>query len=199
MKKILIAAVTLLCLTGTAVAQRHIEYRWHGFYGVVDLSYGFNLNRAPGLNGATDTANVFAMGFSSGYQFSKETGVGLGFTYISDPQGAYTQLPVYVELRSHFMHTRICPYTALQVGYSLPLGASSENPIRTITEGGLYFGLDVGGRYAINRNFAVAGHVGYKILQSNKFKRYEVGSATLPYLEDPLVLHMLFIGFGLYF
>ncbi len=197
MKKAVIVAAALLCLAGTAAAQRHVEYKWRGFYGVVDLSYGFNLNRGVGLNGAADTASVFGLSFSSGYQFSKYTGVGLGFTYISDPKGGYTQLPIYAELRSHFMHGNLMPYGAMQVGYTLPVGASSEPPGIEIVEGGLYFGLEGGVRYALSHNFAVGGHVGYKMLQANKARRTDATNS--PYLEDPMVLHMLFVGVNFYF
>ena len=201
MKKTIIAAVALLCLIGTAAAQRHVEYRWRGFYGTLDMSYGFNLNRGEGLNGVADTAGMLGMGFSAGFQFSKEAGVGVGFTYLADPSGAYTQLPVYVELRSHLSRGQLTPYTALQVGYTMPLGSSSEPPSIEITEGGLYFGLDLGARYALNRNFAVGGHVGYKLLQSIKLKRSMINEFgdEVPYLEDAVVLHMLFIGACLYF
>lgn len=197
MKRLAIAAVVLLCLAGTATAQRHVEYKWRGFYGVVDMSYGFNVNRSVGINGVADSASVLGVSLGCGFQFSKETGVGLGVTYVADPSGAYTQMPLYVELRSHFTRGRITPYTAIQAGYSLAVGASSEPPSIEIVEGGLYFGLDAGARYAISRDFAVGAHVGYKMLQSNKVKRTD--AANVPFGLDPMTLHMVFIGVGLYF
>lgn len=197
MKKIIIAVVSLLCLCGTAVSQQNVEYKYRGFYGVLDLSYGFNLNRAPGLNEVADTASVFGLSLSGGYQISKASAVGLGFMYVADPTGAYTQLPFFLELRSFFLRGSLNPYAALQVGYSVPLGAYSETPVIKITEGGLYFGLDAGARYAIKRNFAVGGHVGYKMLQSNKVMRCDM--AGVPMLEDAVVLNMLFVGANIYF
>ena len=161
MKKIIIAAVALLCLCGTAAAQRHIEYKWRGVYVVVDGSYVMNLNRAPNTaNGISvaDTVSGYALGISGGFQFRKEAGVGVGITYLMDPTGAYTQMPVYAELRSHFMRSRLTPFVALQLGYTLPLGASS--PMTKIENGGIYFGAQLGGRFAIDRGFAIGLHVG---------------------------------------
>ena len=200
MKKIFIVAAALLCLTGTAVAQEHVEYRWHGAYLVGDVSYGFNLNRSMDeYDTIATTLNAIMPGLSLGYQIRKETGVGVGFNYVADPTGAYTQLPVFVELRSHFMRSRLTPYAVVQAGYTLPLGASSvADPVSTkIEEGGLYFGLEVGARYAINRSVAVAGHVGYRLLQSNLVSRSDLHEH--PILSVPITLHVLAIGASVYF
>lgn len=197
MKKVIIAAVALLCLVGTAAAQRHLEYKWRGFYATVDFSYGMNLNRAAGDNGIADTISGIGMGFSGGYQFSKEAGLGAGVLYFVDGTGAFSQMPVFVELRSHFMRSQLTPYTVLQAGYSLPVGASSEAPnVIKITKGGLYFGFSLGARYAIERTFAVGVHVDYKLMQSNEVTR---NYANGPKLSDPAITHLLAGGVSLYF
>lgn len=197
MKRIVIAAVALLCLCGTAAAQRHLEYKWRGFYATVDASYGMNLNRAVGDNGIADTVSMFGMGFSAGYQFRKEAAAGAGVMYLVDGTGAFSQMPVFFELRSHLMRSRLTPYTVLQAGYSLPVGASSEAPnVIKITSGGLYFGVSVGARYAIERTFAVGAHVDYRMLQSTEVTRNYTNG---PQLADPVILHMLSGGLSLYF
>ena len=195
MKKIILVAVALLCLCGTAVAQRHIEYKWRGFYSVVDGGYLYNLNRTPGINGCADTLSGAWMGLSAGFQFRKEAGVGAGFAYVYDPNGSYTQLPVFVELRSHLMRSRLTPYVAVQGGYSLPVGASS--PTVKITKGGLYFGAEFGGRYAIDRGFAIGAHIGYKFLNAAELTRYEANGTVSS--ADPMSLHLLNAGLSLYF
>lgn len=197
MKRFLLAIVAVLCLCGAAQSQRHIEFKWHGAYFVVDGSYVFNLNRAPSLNGYTDTLSAFNLNIIGGFQFRKESAVGIGVSYIADPTGAYTQMPVFVEIRSHLMRSRLTPYTAVQGGYSLPLGSSSEPPSIQITKGGVYFGLEVGARYAINRTFAVGGHVGYKLLQSREVTRTDANN--MPLIADPLTLHLLGFGASLHF
>lgn len=200
MKKILIAIVAMVSLCGYAQEQRHIEFRWHGVYLVGDASYGFNLNREMDeYDTIATTLNAFMPGFSVGYQIRKETGIGVGFNYVADPTGAYTQLPVYAELRSHIWRNQLTPYTVLQVGYTLPLGASSvADPVSSkIEEGGLYFGLEVGARYAISRSLAVAGHVGYRLLQSNLVSRTDLQGHSI--LSVPITLHVLAIGASVYF
>lgn len=200
MKKIIIAIVAMVSLCGYAQEQRHIEFRWHGVYLVGDASYGFNLNREMDeYDTIATTLNAFMPGFSVGYQIRKETGIGVGFNYVADPTGAYTQLPVYAELRSHFWRNQLTPYTVLQVGYTLPLGASSvADPVSSkIEEGGLYFGLEVGARYAISRSLAVAGHVGYRLLQSNLVSRTDLQGHSI--LSVPITLHVLAIGASVYF
>ncbi len=195
MKKILIVAATLLCLSGTAVAQRHIEFRWHGLYCVGDASFAFNVNRSS-ETGIADTVAGFMPSVSAGYQFRKEAAVGLGFSYLADPTGGFTQMPVFFELRSHFMRSRLTPYTVLQVGYTLPLGSSSEPPSTKIEEGGLYLGIEVGGRYAINRSFAVGLHGGYKMLYSNKVQRTD--ALNVPILTESVGLSMINFGVSVY-
>lgn len=196
MKKTILAAVALLCLCGTAAAQRHIEFRWRGIYFVGDGSYVMNFNRSPNESGLADTVSGFMPSLSGGFQFRKEAAVGLGFAYLADPTGAFTQLPLFVELRSHFMRSRLTPYTVLQVGYSLPVGASSEPPVTKIEEGGLYLGFEVGGRYAFNRTVALGLHASYRMLQSNVVSRQDL--TNQPMLEETVVLHMIGGGLSIY-
>ncbi|MCR5589062.1 MAG: outer membrane beta-barrel protein [Bacteroidales bacterium] len=198
MKKIIIAAVALLCLCGTAAAQRHIEYKWRGAYVVVDGSYVMNLNRSTSTStivSVADTMSGFALGVSGGFQFRKEAGVGLGVTYLLDPTGAFTQMPIYAELRSHFSRSRLTPYAVLQLGYTLPLGASS--PTVKIETGGIYFGAQLGGRFAIDRSFAIGMHVGYKLLNMAEVSRFDV--AHKPLLADARSLHVIDAGVSLHF
>ena len=184
MKKTIIAAVTLLCLCGTAAAQRHIEFRWRGIYFVGDASYMMNLNRSANESGIADTVSGFMPSLSGGFQFRKEAAVGLGFAYLSDPNGAFTQLPIFVELRSHFTRDRLTPYAVLQVGYSLPVGASSKPPVTKIDEGGL------------NRTVALGLHASYKMLQSNAVIRHDLSNA--PMLTETVVLHLIGGGLSIY-
>ncbi len=192
MKRIILAAALLLCLCGTAAAQRHIEFRWRGVYVVGDMSYAFNLNRGIKSNGIADTVGGFMPTVSGGFQFRKEAAVGLGFAYMADPTGAFTQLPLFVELRSAFTRDRLTPYSALQIGYSFPVGSSSEPPVTKIDEGGLYLGIEVGGRYAINRSTAVGAHVGYRLLHSDKVTYSD--AENMPSFHESTTLHMLAIG-----
>lgn len=190
----------MVALCGIVHAQRHIEFQWHGVYVTGDMSYGMNINRTPDeFDVIGDTLSCFMPSVIAGFSFRKEAAVGLGFTYVADPTGAYRQMPLFVELRSHFTRARITPYTVIQSGYTLPLGASSEaTPVSsTIEEGGLYLGLEVGARYAITRHMAVAGHVGYRFLQMNHVHRRDIEGTSL--VSPPVVLHVLTAGATFYF
>ena len=198
MKKTILAVVALLCLCGTAAAQRHIEYKWRGVYVVVDGSYVMNINRTPSSSNVVtvaDTVSGYALGISGGFQFRKEAGVGLGITYLMDPTGAFTQMPIFVELRSHFMRSRLTPFAVLQLGYTLPLGASSATT--KIEKGGVYFGAQLGGRFAIDRGFAIGLHVGYKML--NMADVSLMTDKHKPLLNDVRTLHMIDAGLSLHF
>ena len=122
--------------------------------------------------------------------------MGLGFSYLADSKGAFTQMPIFVELRSHFMRSQWTPYTVLQIGYSLPLGKSSEPPSTKIEEGGLYFGLEAGARYAFSRSVAVGLHAGYKLLYSNKVQRTD--ALSNPILSESVALSMINLGVSFY-
>lgn len=190
----------MVTLCGAAQAQRHIEFRWHGVYLTGDLTYGANINRAMEEGGVVgDTLSAIMPTFTAGFQFRKEAAVGLGFSYVADPTGAYTQLPVFVELRSHYMRSRLTPYSVLQIGYTLPLGMSSTpNPVSNkIEEGGLYVGIEVGGRYAINRSTAVALHATYRLLQMNEVSRSDANGVLM--MAPPVLMHVIGGGATFYF
>lgn len=200
MKRFFIVAVALLCLCGTAVAQHHTEFRWHGVYLTGDLTYGANVNRAVEEGCIVgDTLSALMPTFTVGYQFRKEAGAGIGFSYVADPTGAYTQLPVFVELRSHYMRSRLTPYSVFQLGYTLPLGTSSApNPVSNkIEEGGLYVGVEVGGRYAINRSTAVALHATYRLFQMNEVNRFDAQGVLM--MAPPVLMHVVGAGATFYF
>lgn len=198
MKKSIMAAVVLLCLCGTAAAQRHIEFLWRGVYFVGDASYGINLNRsADNFSKINDTIASFMPGLTAGYQFRKEAGVGAGFYYLADPTGAFKQLPVFAELRSHFLRSRLTPYTVIQLGYTMPVGTQTT-PLRTkINKGGLYAGAELGARYAITRSTALALHVSYRLLQSNEVLRYNEDGNN--FLSEAIVNHLVLGGLSFYF
>lgn len=193
MKKSVIAAVALLCLCGTAAAQRHIEFRWRGLYLVGDASYVLNINRSVDDGGAADTISAFMPSFSCGFQFRKEAGVGVGFSFLAEPSGAFRQLPLFVELRSHFLRSQITPYSVLQIGYSFPVGAASEPPVKKIDEGGLYLGIEAGARYAFSRSTALGVHLSYRVLHSNNVQRNNFTWA------EPKTIHLLGAGLSFYF
>ena len=179
MKKIILATVAMMCLCGTSMAQRHVEFRWRGIYFVGDAAYAMNLNTGVNDNGFADTIAAFMPSISAGFQFRKEASVGAGLSYLADPSGAFTQLPIFAELRSHFTRSRFTPYTVLQ-----------------LEEGGLYLGVEVGGRYAFTRSVGLGVHAGYRLITDNKVNRiFSDGTG----FTEAVTLHMVVAGLSFYF
>ena len=113
---------------------------------------------------------------------------------MKDPTGAFTQLPVFFEVRSHYLRSQLTPFTSLRVGYSIPLGSSSggDNAIK-IAKGGVMWGVDVGARYAFNRNVSVNVFVGYQGIHLNRVDRWENGELSI---GRPLLLQNVRAGVG---
>lgn len=210
MKKIFVFSILALAVSMQAFSQSHIEYKWRGFYSVVDLSFSTNLNRGDSETPATPASPALSQGYSvnalglsviGGFQFRREACVGIGATYLMDFNGAFTQVPVFVELRSNILRSQLTPYTVIQLGYSLPVGTEGGSPVVTkITQGGPYFGLEVGARYALSRKLAVSGHIGYKMLQSNEVTRHDTSiPGTAPEIAEAVTLHMFAIGASVHF
>ena len=195
MRKKAWVAVLLVCLGGAATAQRHGSFRAHGFYSAIDIGYAFNLDRSEGLNGEADTVAGLELGISCGYQFSRAAGVGVGFSYLNDQSGAFNIMPAYVELRSHYLKSNLTPYTVVQVGYSIPLGASATDV--KIEKGGVYFSVGVGARYSFSKGIALGIHGSYQLVNLRQVDRYNGGAN--PWLTGATTLSIVNAGLTLYF
>lgn len=197
MKKIsLLLAVLLVTMAATAQKDKntqHVEFRYHGFYSVVDYAFMKTVStldsiEAPTFNGISA---VF------GFQWRPESAVGLGFSYLHDATGAYSQIPIYMEFRTHYTHKRIAPFTAAQAGFSLPIGSgSSGEHYAKINKGGITFALSAGARYAISHRSGVNVFVGYQMLQMNEVER---GSNGIPETLGAELFHTLKCGLGFNF
>lgn len=190
MKKIMLLIAATFVFSA-AMAQ-HLEYKWHGIYGAIDYSYMKEVsNINPSFNGFT---GVF------GFQFRKESGVGIGVSYMADPMGSYSHLPIFLELRSHYLRSRFTPFTSVMLGYAIPLGTTGlptlEGETLKITEGGVHLGLRAGARFAITRTFGFNFFVGYRMSFMNEVEHsFEGLRAEL----RPAQLHIVEFGAGLNF
>lgn len=210
MKKILLLIATV-ALIGQAFATDHFatphymgalgdnpahqEYKWYGFYGILDGAFIMNLNKDHFQY--TDSYQLMGMTAIAGFQWRKESAIGLGLTYLQDPNGSFSQIPVFVEFRSHFLRSRLTPYSAIQFGYTLPLGtANSGAEYVKLTEGGLTFGCEIGGRLAITRKIGIHMGVGYQLLQAKEVTR---GFQDQSITELPELYHNLKASIGLSF
>ena len=136
-----------------------------------------------------------------GWQIRKESGIGVGVEYKMDMSGGYSQLPVFIEVRSHYLRSQITPFTAAYVGYSFPLGMTGgTDKVTHILKGGPTWGLNVGARYAIPNTFGklskygISVFVGYQGLFMDKVQLIEDGK-----IENALRVLMQNVKFGVGF
>lgn len=173
----------------------HIELKYYGFYAVVDYAFMLNLNKQH--DEYVDDFMLHGITAVAGWQWRKESAVGLGFSYLYDPNGSFTQIPVFLEFRSHYLRSRLTPFTAVQLGLTVPFGSVNDDPDYTkIVDGGLAMGLEVGGRYAITPRAGLNFYVGYQMLQNRNVER---GDANTPATRLPELYHLLKAGVGLNF
>lgn len=192
MKKIFFVLVALVAFS-TVQAQEHVEFKWHRFYGVAGYDFSMNLNKTDW----NDAVRLHGFYVSGGWQIRRGSGIGLGVEYMLDPTGAFTQLPVYIELRSHYLRNRVTPYTNLSLGYTIPLKTSSGgSEAIQIAKGGPMWNLAVGARYAFTPKFAMSAFVGYQGLYLTQVDRKVEGKLAN---SRPLLLHNLKMGIGFNF
>ena len=197
MKKTLLLLSLLTLITAARAEQLsplaqmtnppHIEFKYYGFYSVIDYTFMTNLNKVHGeyiddyvLNGITAVA---------GWQWRKESAVGLGFSYLNDATGSFSQIPVFLEFRSHFLRNRVTPFTAVQLGYSIPFGSkNAELDYTRIDEGGITMGFSAGIRFAIKQKFGLNVYAGYQLIQNNSVERgfNSVAATRLPELYQAI-------------
>ena len=191
MKKIILLLAAVVSLM---VAQaQHVEFKWHRCYGVAGYDFSTNLNKTDFEDKAT-FHGFYAVG---GWQIRKESGIGLGVEYLRDNTGAFSQMPVFIEVRSHYLRNRVTPFSTVYVGYSIPMGSSSggDNAIQIAT-GGPTWGFSVGARYAFSRKMGVSAYIGYQGIYMGRVERKVDGL-----LSDarPQLLQNIKVGVGFNF
>ena len=158
MKRIVLLLAAVVSLMA-AQAQQHVEFKWHRAYGVAGFDFSTNINQFEYGDKAT-FADVYAV---YGWQIRKESGIGVGVEYKMDLTGGYSQLPIFIELRSHYLRNQLSPFTSVYVGYSIPLGMTGgTDKLVQIRKGGATWGFNVGVRYAFSRKFGVNLFLGYQ-------------------------------------
>lgn len=191
MKKIAIFAA-LLCIVGTAVCQ-HDTFREYGFYGTASYNFSTNLNRSDYqtvLNGLTVTG---------GFQIRPKTCIELGVGFLADSKGVFTQVPLTVGLRTHYLDRWITPFTDLYAGYALPLKKmGTVNDLRMkVDQGGVTVGVNIGARISMSRKLAINAYVGWHFFMNNDLHVYNIDN--FPVARDAWGAHCLKIGLGAMF
>ena len=171
----------------------HFESRFHGLYGTFDYSFVSNINH-------TEFNDDYALkGFvcSLGWQWRHQSAVGVGFSYLRDPMGSFSQIPVFLEFRSHYVRRRVTPYTNIEVGWTYPFGSvnNGRNYVK-INKGGVEFGVTAGFRIALNRREGIHIGGGYQMLMLNEVER---GMNNIAVYKLPCLYHNTRISFGINF
>ena len=165
----------------------HTEFKAYGFYGIVDFTTCINVGNNAEMSNLREDDKYSLMGITAvaGYQINHHSAVGLGFSYLNDKTGAFSQVPVFVEYRSHFTRNRVAPYAALQGGWSFPMqtSMSGANWVK-IASGGLSMGAEAGIRVAITRKVGLNLFVGYQLLAPRAVERS--GANMSETYDDPL-------------
>ena len=192
MKKLVLLVVAVVGLMSVQ-AQQHIEFKWHRMYGVAGCDFSTNINTLTYGDKAT-FADFYAIG---GWQIRKESGIGLGVEYKMDFSGGYSQLPVFVEVRSHYLRSQLSPFTSVYVGYSIPLGMTGgTDKVVQILKGGPTWGLNVGARYAFSRKFGINAFIGYQGIFLNNVDLLEEGKRAF---SQRVLMQNVKVGVGFNF
>lgn len=218
MKKLILILALIACVNVADAAEDnfqttaqmmppHIEFKDWGVYGIVEydfmktLSWTFYESMLP--EGEVVEMPMFHS-FTGifGFQLRRQTGLGIGINYLKDPTDAFTQMPIFLELRSHYLRSRLTPFSAVQFGYSFPLGTSQSLPAAAnhslyIAQGGVMFGLNGGARFAFNRKFGISINVGYTLLHANRVGRNDAYMVQAN--MESVLLHNVKAGLALNF
>ncbi len=174
----------------------HVEFKYHGLYCVTDLAFAYDVTESTFLTG---------LNISGGWQWRRQSGFGIGLSYLADSKGVFSQMPIYAELRTHYLRSRLTPFTSLTAGYTLPLGRKgiTDEGTTEVLKGGVMVGLSIGGRYAFSRNVGFNFYIGYQ-LQSLRVERtsgYEGDQYNTDYskMQESIIQNMIKFGLGINF
>lgn len=173
-----------------------IEQRHTGFYGLVNAggTYAF-LNKDEG-------ASLMGIEAIGGYRWSLYSGVGLGVGYYKESgENLHSNIPIFIELRNHFMRDRFSPFTTLSLGYAIPMGRESitQKQQDGVTQGGVVVGFSVGVRYLFTRKIGVNLFAGYSGMKETIERQIITTTEEIVPQEKPYFLHQLKFGLGVSF
>ncbi len=196
---------------------KHVEFKYRGFYGIVNFSYLMNLNNNAEASNLIEPDKFSLMGITGivGFQWRHQSATGIGFSFLKDANGSFSQIPLFVEYRCHFLRNRLTPYVAVQTGWTLPLntvntgdpaGVMDRRGIHDsidlgheyirVNKGGVMFGLELGGRVAFSRKLALNFYVGYQLMSLLEVER---GYNAIPAQRLPELYHNMKAGIGFCF
>ncbi|MGE5406819.1 MAG: hypothetical protein ACM3NR_03815 [Methanosarcina sp.] len=148
--------------------------RWHG---IIEAGYGWGVGEYGMDNFRLNFINAISIGKCS------SIGLGIGYRRFFDSQSEHmewysvsgtSQLPVFLDLRTHFSTRKITPYLALGMGSSARIGSSK------IVNEGLYLCPSGGIWFNISDRFAVFAGAAFEV-QKLEFANF---SDNVPYKKN---------------
>ncbi len=196
--KRLLSILALLSLLTPALMAQYPHFREWGFYGTASYTMmtsftSYKIGHPPvTLNGVQLTG---------GFQIRRQTCVELGVAFLAHNRNTFTQVPITIGLRTHYLDRRITPFTELYVGYAIPLKktgpTTNEATTMKVNTMGVTAGLNIGARYTVTRRFCLNLYVGWNLYMNNYYTIYDANK--LPIAEGSWLAHNFRFGLGAMF
>lgn len=142
--------------------------------GHIEVGYVFN--------NLTSELNSFSLNVSTQHNFGHHfsLGGGVGFRKISEIDGYY--MPFFLDLKSHFLKTKVTPLANLKIGYSFA-------PQNSFNRVGYMVNPNIGVNFKLDRTSSLFLNFGYE------FQNFEVGEN----LYEDVLLEGYKVSFGVSF
>lgn len=149
-------------------ADRSAGYK--GYKGFVDVGV------TGGDYGSVDVTTTHGCQIIPDYLF---VGGGLGIqtfpSYDNGSEGTLTALPLYVNVRSNFLKSKVSPFADFKLGY-----AGLTGDVDSFEDGGVYVSTAIVVRFRFTRKFGLNVITGYTYQEASA-RYYDYGSGTYYY------------------
>lgn len=150
----------------------------NGFEAIINFGYGFGIDH--------DKSNLLDIDILANYRFNNyfTTGLGVGYAYYHEVNT--TLIPIYLHLQSNLTKTKVSPYLACDIGFSL--GKTTYDPFGVK---GFYLNPGVG------MDIWVTNSITLNLCLSYRMQHFD---NTSPYSEDIyIILNACNLSFGIVF
>lgn len=195
--KRLLSILALLSLLTPALMAQYPHFREWGFYGTASYTMMTCFKHYKATHPPVTLNGVQLTG---GFQIRRQTCVELGVAFLAHNRNTFTQVPITIGLRTHYLDRRLTPFTELYAGYALPLkkiGSPNDHTTMKVNTMGVTAGLNVGARYTVTRRFCLNLYIGWNLYMTNSYTIYN--SDNLPFEEGSWLAHNFRFGLGAMF
>ncbi len=125
---------------------------------------------------------IFSLGLKTvhGWRFSNYLFTGAGVAVERNFAHKQTFVPVFAQLQSEFLKTKIAPLVSAEIGYSFLVQEKRDAYISYMkSRGGIYFGAALGARIYTRSRGSLSFTVGYVMHKSSSEWKYEYSENIL--------------------